>query len=60
MLDFLKGPEPMNPSEKMNISDRFMDGKDYIPRSYFAGATPQNDYAPAQPLTLHISAGPFH
>ena len=58
-LDALRGPRPMSVMEKQFIADRFMDGKDYIPRSYFAGATPQNEYAPAQPLTLHISAGPY-
>ena len=58
-LDYLRGPRPMSVMEKQFIADRFMDGKDYVPRSYFDGATPQNDYTPAQPLTLRISAGPY-
>lgn len=61
MLDYLRGPRPLSPMEKQFIRDRFMDGKDYIPRSYFAGATPENDYAPALPLTvvLRDSASQF-
>ena len=58
-LDYLRGPRPMSVMEKQFIADRFMDGKDYVPRSYFDGAMPQNDYPPAQPLTLRISAGPY-
>lgn len=58
-LDFLRGPRPLSVLEKQFIADRFMDGKDYVPRSYFDGATPQNDYTPAAPLTLRISAGPY-
>ena len=36
-----------------------MDRKDYVPRSYFNGAVPQNDYTPSQPWTLRITAGPY-
>ena len=59
MLQFLSGPRTMSPMEKQFIRDRFMDGKDYIPRSYLEGATPQNDYTPAQPYTLLISETPY-
>ena len=59
MLDFIKGPKPLTPYEKQFINDRFMDGKDYIPRSYFSGATPQNDYKPAEPLTVVVSENPY-
>ena len=52
MLDYLRGPRPLSPFERQFIRDRFMDGKDYIPRSYFAGAVPGNDYTPSQPYTL--------
>ena len=41
MLDFLRGPRPLSTYDKQFIRDRFMD-KDYVPRSYFNGATPQN------------------
>ena len=58
-LDFLRGPRPLSGVDKQFLADRFMDGKGYVPRSYFNGATPQNDYTPSQPLTLRITAGPY-
>lgn len=57
MLSFLKGPKEMTPMEEQFIRDRFMD-KDYVPRSYFDGATPENDYTPKEPLTIHVSDNP--
>ena len=54
MLNFLRGPRPLSPMDESFIRDRFMDGKDYLPRSYFEGATPANDYTPAQPLTVAV------
>ena len=58
MLEYLRGPRPMSTYEKQFIRDRFMD-KDYVPRSYFVGATPENDYTPSQPYTLHIEENPY-
>ncbi len=54
MLNFLRGPRPMSPMDEAFICDRFMDGKDYIPRSHFDGATPDNDYTPATPYTVTV------
>ena len=54
MLDFLNGPGEILPFDKQFLNDRFMDGKDYVPRSFFEGATPENDYTPSKPLTLKI------
>lgn len=59
MLDVLRGPRPLSGVDKQFINDRFMDGKDYIPRSYFKGATPQNDYTPAVPYVITISENPY-
>lgn len=53
MIDFLRGPRLMNGSDKQFIADRFRD-KDYVPRSYFAGATPGNDYQPTAPYTVEV------
>ena len=55
MLDYLRGPRPLSPLEKQFIRDRFIDGKGYIPRSFFLGATPENDYTPSEPLTVVVS-----
>lgn len=58
MLDALKGPRPLSPMDRQFIADRFRD-KDYVPRSYFAGATPQNDYMPEEPYTIRVSENPY-
>ena len=59
MLNYLRGPRELSEYEKQFIRDRFMDGKDYIPRSYFDGAVPENDYQPSEPLTLTICDNPY-
>ena len=59
MLNVLKGPKPLTPFEIQFIRDRFMDGKDYVIRSYFQGATPENDYQPDIPYTLTIEENPY-
>ena len=58
MLDFLRGPRPMSVMDKQFIQDRFMD-KDYVPRSYFEGATPVNNYLPAEPYSIVVSENPY-
>ena len=59
MLNFLKGPDPLTPMGIQQISDRFMDGKFYKVRSFFGGATPGNNYTPAQPYTIKVSSNPY-
>ena len=58
MLDFLRGPRPLSVMDKQFIADRFRD-KDYVPRSYFEGATPQNDYQPSEPYSIVVSENPY-
>lgn len=58
MLDFLRGPRPLSVMDKQFIADRFRD-KDYVPRSYFEGATPENNYRPSEPYTITISENPY-
>ena len=58
MLDYLRGPRPLSGIDKSFIADRFRD-KDYVPRSYFSGATPDNDYMPTEPYTIEISENPY-
>ena len=57
MLDYLRGPWPMNGMDKQQIADRFRD-KDYVPRSYFEGAVPGNDYSPSVPYTVTVKSDP--
>ena len=58
MLDFLKGPGTLSPYEQQFLRDRFMD-KDYVPRSFFKGAVPQNDYTPDLPAVIAVSESPY-
>ena len=58
MLEFLQGPKGLSAYDKQFIADRFRD-KDYVPRSYFEGATPQNNYEPNKPYKLVISENPY-
>lgn len=53
MLNFLKGPEPLPEKEIQFLKDRLV-GKEYVPASFFAGATPENDYTPSMPLTITV------
>ena len=58
MLNWLRGPRPLSGFDISFLNDRFRDGH-HVPFSYFAGATPENDYTPAKPFTLTIEAGPY-
>jgi len=58
MLEFLQGPRGLTPYDRQFLADRFRD-KDYVPRSYFAGATPQNNYEPSEPYTLTFFENPY-
>lgn len=58
MLDLLRGPRPLSGAEKSFIADRFRD-KDYVPRSYFEGSVPANDYTPSEPYTITVSETPY-
>lgn len=59
MLNFLKGPRPLTPHEISFIDDRLRDGKTYVPFSYFKGATPDNNYTPAEPFNVTVSSNPY-
>ena len=61
MLNWLRGPRPLNGADISFLNDRFRGGKTYIPFSYFSGAAPENDYTPSQPYRItvesnHVSA----
>ena len=58
MLDFLKGPESVSTYEKQFLRDRLA-GKTYKSFSFFAGATPENGYRPAQPYRITVSSNPY-
>jgi len=54
MLNVLRGSRQMSPYDVQFLRDRLA-GKGYVPRSYFAGATPENGYQPNIPYTVQIS-----
>lgn len=58
MLDFLKGPENLNPSEKQFLDDR-LSGKEYKSFSFFEGANKDNGYKPSTPYTITVSSNPY-
>ena len=58
MLNFLKGPQPLSPADIQFLQDRFR-GQQYLPFSYFAGATPENNYTPSEPFTVTVESNPY-
>ena len=58
MLSWLKGPEDFSTSEQAFLKDR-LKGKEYKVRSFFAGATPENDYTPSVPYVVAVSENPY-
>lgn len=56
MLNWLRGPRPLNGQEISFLNDRFRDGKTYLPLTYFVGAKPENDYTPTEPYKLVIES----
>lgn len=58
MIDWLKGPDDkLTANEKQFLRER-LQGQTYKPRSFFAGATPQNGYFPTQPYKLTPVSNP--
>jgi hypothetical protein len=58
MMDFLRGPQPMTGVDKQFIRDR-LKGRSYVIRSYFKGATPDNNYTPTKPYAVEISENSY-
>lgn len=56
MLNWLRGPRPLNGQEISFLNDRLRDGKTYLPFTYFAGSTPVNNYTPSQPYTITVES----
>ena len=58
MLNYLKGPEPMNAYQIQFLKDRLA-GKEYVARSFFEGSSPQNNYIPTEPLKITVYDNPY-
>ncbi|MBR5712117.1 MAG: hypothetical protein IKX54_00820 [Lachnospiraceae bacterium] len=59
MMNYLKGHDALSPMDVAFIRDRFRDNNAYKVRSYFKGATPQNNYMPSSPYTITVSENPY-
>ena len=57
MLNFLRGPRPLSNYDVQFLRDR-LNGKGYKTFSFFEGATPQNNYTPAQPYRVTVFDNP--
>ncbi len=58
MLNFLSGPKELSALDKQQLADRFR-GKDYVARSFFAGASVDNNYEPTQPYQITVIENPY-
>ena len=58
MLNYLRGPRPLNNYEISFLNERFSDGHQ-VPFSYFKGAVPANDYTPDTPYTITVTSGAY-
>ena len=58
MLDFLKGPENVSTYERQFYKERLYE-REYIPFSYFDGASAENGYTPASPYRLSVYENPY-
>ena len=58
MVNFLRGPRPMSAYEEQFLRDRLA-GKMYVIRSYWAGTSPQNSYAPTLPYSVTFFEDPY-
>ena len=58
MLEYLNGPNSISQYETQFLRDR-LKGKFYKVRSFFAGATPANNYTPTKPYKVTVSSNPY-
>ena len=58
MLNWLRGPRPLSGFDISFLNDRFRDGYHVI-FSYFAGATPENNYTPDTPYSVTVESNAY-
>ena len=51
MLNVLRGPRPLSPQDIQLLKDQLLKDRNYVARSHFNGATPDNNYTPLQPYS---------
>ena len=58
MINYLKGPQLLSTYELQFLRDRFSQAS-YVPRSYLAGTTPENNYEPSVPYSITVTDNPY-
>ena len=59
MLNVLRGPKgPLSAQEIQLLKDQLLRDRDYVARSHFNGATPDNDYTPIVPYSVTVADNP--
>ena len=58
MINALKGPEDLSTYEMQFLKEHLSDKK-YLPKSYFAGTSPANNYTPTFPLKITVSENAY-
>ncbi len=58
MLNYLRGPRPLSNSE-ISFIDEHLKGQEYLPWSFFKGATPANNYTPSKPYKITVKENPY-
>lgn len=53
MLNLLSGPSTLS-SADISLLQKSLDGREYIPYSFFANATPENGYEPSLPFVISV------
>ncbi|MCR5432019.1 MAG: hypothetical protein K6E95_05630 [Lachnospiraceae bacterium] len=62
MIKYLRGPREFSAYDNQFTKDRFPKGaaqSEYLMRSYFEGATPDNNYTPTMPYTIKVYENPY-
>ena len=58
MMDYLRGPRPMNKMDRQFLRDRLR-GKGYKTFSFFKGTSPANGYQASAPYTVEVSENAY-
>lgn len=56
MLNWLRGPRPLNGQDISFLNDRFRGGKTYLPFTYFVDSKPDNNYTPTVPYRIIVES----
>ena len=58
MINALKGPEDLSTYDMQFLKEHLSDKK-YLPKSYFAGTSPANNYTPSKPYKITVETNQY-